>query len=199
LAARLPSIGRACLGYDTKVVDDEGRELGPGAIGELAVRGEAVADGYWQRPEADDFQDGWWYSGDLVRIDEEGFYYVVDRKKDMIISGGYNVYPREVEDVISSHPAVHMVAVVGVPAEKWGEAVKAVIVPKSGFRVSEAEIIDFCRDKIASYKKPKSVDFIELSEMPMSGGGYKILKRVLRDRYRQKYEEKTKGDGWGAV
>lgn len=199
LATRLPSIGRACLGYDTKVVDDEGNEVAPGGIGELGVRGEAVAEGYWHRPENNDFRDGWWYSGDLVRVNEDGFYHVVDRKKDMVLSGGYNVYPREVEDVISSHPAVHMVAVIGVPDEKWGEAVKAVVVPKSDAQVSENEIIDFCKDKIASYKKPKSVDFIDLSEMPMSGGGYKILKRVLRDRYRQEYEQKKKGDDWGAV
>lgn len=184
LSRRLTSIGRACLGYQTKVVDENGNELGPGDTGELAIRGEAVAKGYWNRPDVDDFRDGWWYSGDVVKIDEDGFYYVVDRKKDMIVSGGNNVYPREVEDQISKHPAVHMVAVIGVPSEKWGEEVKAVIVPTEDAMVTEEEIIEFCKEKMASYKKPKSIDFIELSEMPMTGGRYKILKRVLRERYK---------------
>jgi len=183
LSRRLTSIGRACLGYRTKVVDDDGNEVGPGGEGELAISGEAVSDGYWNKPEATDFRDGWWYSGDVVRVDEDGFYYVVDRKKDMIVSGGLNVYPREVEDVIAGHPAVHLVCVVGVPDEKWGEAVKAVIVPKDGKKITEEEIVDFCKARMASYKKPKSVDFIGLSEMPMTGGGYKILRRELRDRY----------------
>lgn len=199
LAKRLTSIGRACLGYQTKVVDDESKEVMPGGIGELAIRGEAVADGYWNKPEAADFRDGWWYSGDMVRVDEDGFYYVIDRKKDMVVTGGLNVYPREVEDVISSHPAVHVVCVIGVPDEEWGEAVKAVIVKKGGEKVTEQEIIDFCKERMASYKKPKSVDFINISEMPMMGGGYKILKRELRDRYRKKFEKKKEKDAWGAV
>jgi len=188
-AMRLTSIGRACLGYQVKVVDENGKEVGPGGTGEIAIRGEAVAKGYWNRPDADDFRDGWWHSGDMVKIDDDGFYYVVDRKKDMIVSGGNNVYPREVEDTISKHPAVHMVAVIGVPSEKWGEEVKAVIVPVEGATVSEEEIIAFCKERMASYKKPKTVDFIDISKMPMTGGNYKILKRVLRDQYRQQYEQ----------
>jgi long-chain acyl-CoA synthetase len=201
LSKRLTSIGRACLGYETKVVDDEGKEVGPGGIGELAVRGGGVGKGYWNKPEATDFRDEWWYSGDIVRIDEDGFYYVVDRKKDMILTGGMNVYPREVEDVIASHPAVHLVSVIGVPDEKWGESVKAVVVLKEGAQATEEEIIEYCRTRLAPYKRPKSVDFIELSEMPVVGGGYKILKRELRDRYRKRYEELTKKkvDQWGAV
>ena len=131
----------------------------------MAIKGEAVAKGYWNKPEATDFKDGWWYSGDIVKVDEDGFYYVIDRKKDMIVTGGMNVYPREVEDVISSHPAVHLVAVIGVPDEKWGEAVKAVIVLKEGAEASEEEIIEYCKDRMASYKKPKSVDFISLDQM----------------------------------
>jgi acyl-CoA synthetase (AMP-forming)/AMP-acid ligase II len=198
-AARLTSIGRACLGYQAKVVDDEGNEVGPGEIGELAITGDAVASGYWNKPEATDFRDGWWHSGDLVQVDEDGFYYVVDRKKDMIVTGGLKVYPREVEDVISSHPAVHLVCVVGVPDRKWGEGVKAVVVPKGGSKITEDELIDFCKERMASYKKPKSVDFIDITEMPMKGGGYKILRRELRDRYRRKYEENKKGEAWGAV
>jgi long-chain acyl-CoA synthetase len=198
LSRRLTSIGKACLGYEAKVVDDEGNEVGPGWVGEIAIRGEAVAKGYWNRPESRDFRHGWWHSGDIVRIDEDGFYYVIDRKKDMIISGGLNVYPREVEDVISSHPSVHLVAVIGVPDEKWGEAVKAVIVPKEGAHISAQEVINFCKGKMASYKKPKSVDFLGISEMPMSGGGYKILKRKLREKYRKAYGKKE-GEAWGAI
>ncbi len=198
---RLTSIGRACLGYETKVVDDEGKEVGPGGIGELTVRGGGVAKGYWNNPEATDFREGWWYSGDIVQVDEDGYYYVIDRKKDMILTGGMNVYPREVEDVIASHPAVNLVSVIGVPDEKWGESVKAVVVLKKDAQTTEEEIMEYCKSRIASYKKPKSVDFIDLSEMPMMGGGYKILRRELRDRYRKRYEEekKMKIDRWGAV
>lgn len=184
LSMRLTSIGRACLGYQVKVVDDENNPLGPGRTGEIAIKGDAVAKGYWNRPDADDFKDGWWHSGDMAKIDDDGFYYIVDRKKDMIVSGGNNVYPREVEDVLYQHPAVQIAAVIGVPSEKWGEEVKAVIVPADGASITEKEIIDFCRDKIASYKKPKSVDFIDIADMPMTGGKYKILKRILKDRYK---------------
>jgi acyl-CoA synthetase (AMP-forming)/AMP-acid ligase II len=199
LSRRLTSIGRCCLGYQTMVVDDEGKEVMPGGIGELAVRGEAVADGYWNKPEATDFRDGWWYSGDIVSVDEDGFYYVIDRKKDMIVTGGMNVYPREVEDIISSHPDIDLVCVIGVPDEEWGEAVKAVAVKKKGTTVTEHEIIDYSNERIASYKKPKSVDFIDISDMPMIGGGYKILRRELRDRYRKLFEKMKKGDAWGVV
>jgi acyl-CoA synthetase (AMP-forming)/AMP-acid ligase II len=201
LSRRLTSIGRACLGYETKVVDEEGNPVAAGGIGELAVKGGGVAQGYWNQPEASDFRDGWWYSGDLVRVDEGGFYNVVDRKKDMILTGGMNVSPREVEDVIATHPAVNLVSVIGVPDEKWGEAVKAVIVLKEGLQATEDDIIDYCREHLANYKRPKSVDFISMSEMPLIGGGYKILKRELRDRYRQAYErmKKAKVDRWGAV
>jgi acyl-CoA synthetase (AMP-forming)/AMP-acid ligase II len=201
LARRLTSIGRACLGYETKVVDDEGKEVKPGGTGELAVKGEGVASRYWNKPDATDFRDGWWYSGDLVQIDEDGYYYVVDRKKDMIVTGGLNVSPREVEDVVASHPAVDLVSVIGVPDEKWGESVKAVVVLKKGTQASEEEIIEYCKPRLAPYKKPKSVDFIDKSEMPMMGGGYKILKRELRDRYRKQYQKsrKKKIDRWGVV
>jgi acyl-CoA synthetase (AMP-forming)/AMP-acid ligase II len=184
LSRRLTSIGKACLGYEAKVVDDEGNLLGPGGRGELAIRGGGVGTGYWNRPDADDFRGGWWYSGDLVEIDEDGFYYVVDRKKDMIVTGGNNVAPREVEDVISSHPAVHLVSVIGVPDPTWGEAVKAVVVLKDGARATQEEIVSFCAGALAPYKRPKSVDFVALADMPLAGGGYKVLKRELRERYR---------------
>jgi long-chain acyl-CoA synthetase len=201
LSTRLTSIGRACLGYETQVVDEKGNPVASGYSGELAVKGGGVAKGYWNKPEATDFRDGWWYSGDLVKIDEDGFYYVIDRKKDMILTGGMNVSPREVEDVIASHPAVNLVSVIGVPDDKWGEAVKAVIVLKDDLHVTEAEIIDYCKQRLANYKRPKSVDVIEIAEMPLMGGGYKVLKRELRDRYRKEYERKKKEkiDRWGAV
>lgn len=197
---RLTSIGKACLGYATRVVDPDGQEVGPGGVGELLIKGGGVARGYWNLPDALDFQDGWWHSGDIVRIDEDGFYYVVDRMKDMILSGGVNIYPREVEEVIASHPAVHLVSVVGVPDPKWGESAKAVVVLKEGMESTEADIIEYCRTRLAPYKKPKSVDFIDISAMPMMGGGYKIRKRELRDRYRRGYEKGTKGkiESWGA-
>ena len=119
----------------------------------------------------------------------------------MILTGGMNVSPREVEAVIASHPAVNLVSVIGVPDDKWGEAVKAVIVLKNDSHVTEAEIIDYCKQRLANYKRPKSVDFINISEMPLMGGGYKVLKRELRDRYRKEYERKKKEkiDRWGAV
>jgi acyl-CoA synthetase (AMP-forming)/AMP-acid ligase II len=196
LSNRLTSIGKACLGYQTKVIDVHGDEIVGEGEGELCLKGEAVSEGYWNKPDATDFNEGWWHSGDIVRVDRDGFYYVIDRKKDMIVTGGLNVYPREVEDVISSHPAVHLVSVIGIPDKKWGEAVKAVIVLKEGHPATSDEIFEFCKDRLAPYKKPKSVDFILLSEMPVTGGGYKVLKRVLRDRYRLKEGE---GKAWGAV
>ena len=169
LSKRLTSIGRACLGYETKVLDDQWNEVKAGGTGELLVKGGAVPGSYWNKPEAQDFKDGWWHSGDIVRIDEDGFYYVIDRKKEMILTGGMNVYPREVEEVVASHPAVHLVSVVGVPDEKWGESVKAVVVLKEGAQAAEEDIIEYCRERLAPYKKPKSVDFVDISEMPMMG------------------------------
>ncbi len=201
LSRRLTSVGKAGLGCEIKVVDDEGNEIQPGGVGELAIRGDAVAKGYWNKPDAPDFREGWWYSGDLVGIDEDGYIYVIDRKKDMILSGGVNVYPREVEDVISTHPRVFLVSVIGVPDEEWGESVKAVIVPKEGAKITEEEIIVFCKARLASYKKPRSVDFVSLSDMPLMGGGYKVIKRDLRDRYRREYEDQKKKrvERWGAI
>lgn len=201
LSKRLTSIGRAGLGYETKVVDNDGNEVKAGGSGELVIKGGSVASFYWNKPEAQDFKDGWWYSGDIVRIDEDGFYYVIDRKKEMILTGGMNVYPREIEEVIASHPAVHLVSVIGVPDEKWGESVKAVVVLKDGVNATEDDIIEHCKERLAAYKKPKSVDFIGISDMPMMGGGYKIRKRELRERYRREFAERKniKVESWGAV
>jgi len=201
LSKRLTSIGKANLGYEVKVVDDDGNEVKPGEVGELLIRGDPVAKGYWNMPDAPDFKDGWWHSGDLALVDEDEYIHIVDRKKDMIISGGENIYPREIEDAISTHPGVFLVSVIGVPDEKWGESVKAVIVPKEKAKITEEEIIDFCKARLSSYKKPRSVDFVDISEMPLMAGGYKVLKRELRDRYRKKYmEEKGKKiERWGAI
>jgi acyl-CoA synthetase (AMP-forming)/AMP-acid ligase II len=141
--------------------------------------------GYWNKPEetAGVIQDGWLYTGDLGYYDEKGYIYLADRKKDMIITGGENVYPKEVENVLYRHPAVAEVAVIGVPDEYWGERVQAVIILNRGIEATEKEIIDFCKQHIASYKAPKSIDFVD--SLPMSPQG-KILKRELRKMYKEK-------------
>lgn len=179
---RLASAGRARLGVQFRIQDDKGRELPPGEVGEIAVRGDTLMKGYWNNPEAtaETIRDGWLRTGDVGYVDEQGFLYILDRSKDMIISGGNNIYPREVEEVLLRHPAVSEVCVFGVPDPEWGESVKAVVVPKPGHEVSAEELIAFCREHLASYKKPKSVDFV--SELPKNNYG-KILKRDLRDRY----------------
>jgi fatty-acyl-CoA synthase len=177
------SIGRPNFYVDVRVVDDDNNPLGPNEIGELVLKGPSGSSGYWNNPEAsteayDD--EGWFHTGDMVRHDEEWYFYVVDRKKDMFISGGENIYPAEIESVLYKHTAVHMCAVVGVPDEKWGEVGKACVVLKPDTAVSEAELIAFMQDNLARYKVPKSVAF--LTELPISGAG-KILKRELREQF----------------
>ena len=176
------SIGRGMFGVEVQVVNDAGMQLKTGEIGEIVVRGDTVLKEYWNRPELTEESrtDGWFHTGDLGKVDEEGYIYVVDRKKDLIISGGVNIYPRDIEEVIAKHPAVAEVAVFGVSDDKWGESVKAVIILRSGKKVSEQEIIDFCGKQIARYKRPKSVDIVD--ELPKTASG-KILKRDLRKRY----------------
>jgi fatty-acyl-CoA synthase len=164
-------------------VDDNNQPLGPNQVGELVLKGPSRCSGYWNNPEAtramlDD--EGWFHTGDMVRYDEEWYFYVVDRKKDMFISGGENVYPVEIESVLYKHPAVHMCAVIGVPDEKWGEVGKACVVLKPGMTATEEELIAFMQQHLARYKVPKSVVFLD--SLPMSGMG-KILKRELRDRF----------------
>jgi acyl-CoA synthetase (AMP-forming)/AMP-acid ligase II len=140
--------------------------------------------GYWNDPEATAgvLKDGWYATGDVARRDEQGCFYIVDRSRDMIISGGLNVYPAEVESILHEHPAIAEVAVVGVPDERWGEAVKAVVVLRAGSSASEAELVEHCRARLAGYKKPQSVDFV--AELPKGSTG-KILKREIRERYWQ--------------
>ncbi len=176
------SAGKAALHVEVRVVDDEGRDLPPGEVGEVWTRGPNLFSGYWRRPEAtaEALAGGWFHTGDLARLDEEGFLYIVDRKKDMLISGGENVYPAEVEDVLYRHPAVAEAAVIGVPHERWGEVPKAIVVRKSGAALSAEALIAFCEGKLARYKIPKSVAFVEA--LPRNAAG-KVLKRLLREQH----------------
>ena len=179
---RLAACGLPTFGTDIRILSENGTECAPGEVGEIAMRGQIVMKGYWNRPEAtkDAIRDGWFYSGDAGYLDEDGFLYIHDRVKDMIVSGGENIYPAEVESVLFGHEAIADVAVIGVPDEKWGETVKAVVVLKSGAQPDEREIVDFCQGKIAGFKRPRSVDFVD--ELPRNPTG-KILKRELRKRY----------------
>jgi len=179
---RLTSAGIPRTDVEVKIFDSKDQELPPGEMGEIVVRGEVVMKGYWRNPEAtaETMRGGWLHTGDLGIMDERGYFYILDRAKDMIISGGENIYSREIEDVIIKHPAVYEVAVIGVPDEKWGEAVKAIVSLREGKKATGEEIIDFCKQHLASYKKPKSVDFIEA--IPKNPYG-KVLKRELREKY----------------
>ncbi len=174
------SVGKAAIHVEVRVVDDDGRDVPADGIGEVWTRGPNLFSGYWQRPDAtaEAFSDGWFKTGDLARIDAEGFIYIVDRKKDMIISGGENIYPAEVEDVLFRHPAIADVAVIGVPHEKWGEVPKAIVVTRPGARLAAPDVIAFCEGKLARYKIPRSVAFADV--LPRNAAG-KVLKRVLRD------------------
>ena len=165
-------------------MDVNGKDVPMGEVGELYSKGPTQMKEYYNDSEKtkNAFIGEWLTVGDMARMDEEGYLYLVDRKQDMIISGGENIYPTETEEVISKHPKVHEIAVIGVPDEKWGEAVKAIIVLKEGEEATEQEIIAYCEDKLAGYKKPKSVDFIEASDMPKTPTG-KILRRPLKEKY----------------
>ncbi len=176
--------GRPFMGVLLKVVREDGTDVTPNdeEVGEIVVKGDIVTKGYWNRPEetAKALKDGWLHTGDMAVIDREGYVNIVDRKKDMIITGGENIYSVEVENVLYTHPCILEAAVIGVPDPKWGEAVKAVVVLKPGETATEEEIIQYCKQHIASYKAPKSVDFI--SELPKTGSG-KIFKKGLKERY----------------
>ncbi|OGP62246.1 MAG: long-chain fatty acid--CoA ligase [Deltaproteobacteria bacterium RBG_13_47_9] len=182
---KLGSIGKEIWGTDRiKILDENGKEAPRGQVGELYSRTPHVFKEYWKDPERTKsvFQGEWFSAGDMAYQDEDGYFVLVDRKANMIITGGENVFPSEVENILGSHPAVKYVAVIGIPHEKWGEAVKAVVSLHHGKTVTEKELIDNCREKIAGYKIPKSVDFIEDEEMPMTPTG-KILHRILREKY----------------
>lgn len=179
---RLGSIGQAAPNVDLKIVDEEGREVPIGQPGEILTRTDTHMAGYWNNTAAtlSALREGWYHTGDLGCIDEQGFVYMVDRKKDMIVSGGENIYSREVEEAIATHPAVSDVAVIGARDEYWGEAVRAIVVLGAGQSATEGELIDHCKTQIASYKKPKSV--LLVSELPRLPSG-KINKVVLRQMY----------------
>jgi acyl-CoA synthetase (AMP-forming)/AMP-acid ligase II len=183
---KLGSIGFESLGTDyVKILDENGNEVSVGEIGELYSRGPMLFDEYYKMPEktTSSFKDGWFSAGDMARRDEDGFFEIVDRKDNLIITGGEHVYPSEVEKVIGSHPKVLDVAIIGLPDEIWGEAVTAFVIPKDpNDPPDENEIISFCRDKMAGYKRPKEVRLISQEEMPRTGSG-KILHRALRQRY----------------
>jgi fatty-acyl-CoA synthase len=177
------SIGRPNFFVDVRVVDDDNNPLSHNQPGELVLKGPSGCSGYWNNPEAsaaviDD--DGWFHTGDIVEYDDEWYFFVRERKKDMFISGGENVYPIEIENVLYKHPAIHMCAVIGLPHEKWGEVGKACVVFKPGTTASEEELITFMKENLARYKVPKSVEIMD--SLPLSGMG-KILKRDLREQF----------------
>lgn len=181
------SIGVPVPSTDSRVVDVETGlvEMPVGEPGELIVKGPQVMKGYLNMPEetVDALRDGWLYTGDMARMDEDGYFYIVDRKKDMILASGYNVYPREIEEVLFEHPDVSEAVAVGVPDEYRGESVKAFVVKKPGSPATEMEVLAFCKERLAPYKTPKALEFRE--ELPKSAVG-KLLRRVLADEERER-------------
>jgi long-chain acyl-CoA synthetase len=172
------SIGTAIPGTEMKVVDDDGNEVPQGEVGEIVIRGHNVMKGYWRRPEAtaEAIVDGWLHTGDIGRADEDGYFYIVDRKKDLIIRGGYNVYPREIEEVLYEHPAVREAAVLGIPHDEYGEEVGAAVALKDGATISPEELRDYVKEQVAAYKYPRHVWFVD--GLPKGPTG-KILKREI--------------------
>ena len=175
------SVGKILPFVDARIVDEDNDSLPPGEVGELICRGPNVMRGYHRNPQAtgESLKNGWLYTGDLARMDDEGFIYIVDRKKEMIVSGGENIYPREIEEVLISHPAVADVAIIGIPHPTWGETVKAIIALSEGHTLNEQEVIEFCKKNLASYKKPTAVAFVPAIPRNPSG---KALKRLLREK-----------------
>jgi long-chain acyl-CoA synthetase len=172
------TIGQPVEGVEMKVVDEDGQEVAEGEIGEIVIRGHNVMKGYWRKPDATEeaIRDGWFHSGDMGRIDEDGYFAIVDRKKELIIRGGYNVYPREIEELLYEHPAVEEAAVVGVPDEKLGEEVGAAVVLKRGQDIGEGELRGYLKEQLAAYKYPRKLWFLD--ELPKGPTG-KILKREI--------------------
>jgi acyl-CoA synthetase (AMP-forming)/AMP-acid ligase II len=178
----LLSAGRPLVGTEVRIVDEDDNPLPTGSIGEIIARGPQLMRGYWNLADesAEALKGGWMHTGDAGTMDDDGYIYIQDRVKDMIVSGGENVYPRVVEDVLFQHPAVADAAVIGVPDEQWGETVKAIVVLREGQAATEEELIDFCRDKLGGFERPRSVDFID--ELPRNPTG-KVVKRQLREPY----------------
>jgi acyl-CoA synthetase (AMP-forming)/AMP-acid ligase II len=181
---KMASVGKPFVNVEIRLVDGDGRDVAQGQVGEILFRGPNTMMGYYKDPEAtrETLKDGWLHTGDLGRLDDEGFLYIVDRKKDMIITGGENIFPREIEEVLYAHPKILEAAVIGVPDPEWGEKIHAVVALKEGQRLTEQEIIDYTVEHIASFKKPKSVQFVD--RLPRSAAG-KVLKRVLKEAYQQ--------------
>lgn len=179
---KLKSCGRPLPLIEFRIVDAAGRDVPDGEKGELLIRQPSITSGYWDQPDrtVDAIEHGWYRSGDIAWRDAEGLYYIVDRAKDMIVSGGENIYSAEIENVLSTHPAVAAVAVIGVPHERWGECVKAMIIVREGHVVGEVDLIAHCRTQLAAYKVPKSVDFVD--EFPLVPSG-KVSKKDLRAKY----------------
>jgi long-chain acyl-CoA synthetase len=172
------SIGTPVPGVEMKLLDEDGNEVADGDVGEIVIKGPNVMKGYWNKPDATEeaIVDGWFHSGDLAKRDEDGYYFIVDRKKELIVRGGYNVYPREIEEVLYEHPAVREAAVIGIPDDQMGEEVGAAIALKEGEDASEDDIRAFVKEQVAGYKYPRRVWFVD--ELPKGPTG-KILKREI--------------------
>jgi acyl-CoA synthetase (AMP-forming)/AMP-acid ligase II len=187
---RLLSCGRPMFGARSKVTGADDKTLPPGEIGEICYQGESLMTGYWARPEAtaEVMRNGWFHSGDAGYMDEEGFIFIKDRIKDMIVSGSENVYPAEVEAIIAGHTDIIEVAVIGIPDPKWGETVKAVVVKRQSSTLTEATLIEWLRDKMAGYKRPRSINFVD--KLPRNASG-KLLKRTLREPYWKGFQRRV--------
>jgi acyl-CoA synthetase (AMP-forming)/AMP-acid ligase II len=176
------AIGKAGYGWQARIVDDKGKDVPQGVNGEIIVEGDGVMKGYYKNPEktAETLKDGWLYTGDIARMDEDGFIWITDRKKDVIITGGENIFPVEIEDILQSHPNVHDVAVIGIPDERLGEIAAAIIDPKPGMTLTEQEVLDFCAQHLSHFKRPRKIFFDKVPRNPTG----KIEKPKLRERYR---------------
>ncbi len=181
---KMGSVGLPVFHGEVRIINKEGKEVAPGEVGEIILRGPTLMSGYWNRPDltSESIKNGWLYTGDLAKKDEEGYIYIVDREKDMYISGGENVYPAEIEKVFFTHPKIFDVAIIGVPDEKWGEVGKAYIVLKPGEEMTEEEALQFLRGKVGKYKIPKYVEFVE--SLPKTASG-KIQKYILKEWHRR--------------
>ncbi len=187
-ALKIGSVGLPVFHGEVRIVDKTGKDVSPEEVGEIIVRGPTLMSGYWNRPDltAETIRDGWLYTGDLARRDEEGYYYIVDREKDMYVSGGENVYPAEIEKVLYTHPKIFDAGIIGVPDERWGEVGKAYVVLKPGETMRNGEVFEFLKGKMAKYKIPKYAEYIE--ELPKTASG-KIQKFLLKDLHRNRVQE----------
>ena len=187
---RLASCGRPLLECDVRIVGDDGREVATGEVGEIVVQGEDVFAGYWRAPDltAEVLKDGRYHTGDLARMDEEGYVYIVDRKKDMVISGGFNVYPSEVESVLYQHEGVQDACVIAIPDDKWGEAVAAHVVLKPGHSLDRGRLDAFCRERLAGFKRPRHIEFV--TDLPKNPNG-KVMRKTVQAPYWTGHDRKV--------